>query len=318
MYNVAVIGVGGIARVHMKTLNQIPDVRLVAIMDADQERANSTASEFGTQAVPDYRAAIEAADVVFLCTPPHIRREIAIAAAQAGKHLFIEKPLALTLEDADAMIAAARDGGVQMMIGYVLRFTPSFRKLRELLKEGVLGELKSCMTQRYSYLNYAKSAWMNSPEMSGGIVLEFLTHDIDWLSWLGGHPQMAYAAATTANPAGRIIDTVWANLTFQQGMGTTLASYSMPVSNTLLAVQGDRGMAAVQGTGPLHVKLFDGSAQEYEMIAGGYDYLTQNLTFFDCLKDGRPVEVNGQVGRAALEVALALVQSAAIHEVVRL
>jgi len=103
-------------------------------------------------------------DAVWVCTEPFNRREIVTTAAQAGKHIFTEKPVANTLADADAMIAAAHQAKVKYMLGYCLRFWQPYRLFRDTFMSGELGELTSCWMRRFMPWNPRKMVWPSGPE----------------------------------------------------------------------------------------------------------------------------------------------------------
>ena len=117
----AIIGAGMVARYHAKAIERTPGARLIAVCRSDQARAEETAAQFGVPCLADYAALLahEAVDAVCICTPSGMHAEQTIAAARAGKHVLVEKPMALTLADADAMIGACAQAGV--LLGVALQ-----------------------------------------------------------------------------------------------------------------------------------------------------------------------------------------------------
>lgn len=142
---VAIIGCGGISRGHARGYLQSPDLfEVVACCDERGELAEERAQQLGAKFVTaDYREVIASDDVdaVDICLPHHLHAEVAIAAAQAGKHVLVEKPIANTLDEANAMIEAAKKSGVVLMVAHNERYMPVYRKAKELVEQGIQDRL---------------------------------------------------------------------------------------------------------------------------------------------------------------------------------
>ncbi|MBM4040327.1 MAG: Gfo/Idh/MocA family oxidoreductase, partial [Planctomycetes bacterium] len=141
---VGVVGCGGIFRgAHVPYLQWRTDrARVVAVADAKRENAQQEADRFGAVLCGDWKALVKRGDVdaVIIATHPRPHCEIAVAAARAGKHILLEKPMCRTVAEADRMIAAAEKAGVTLQVAYIFRFWPSYLKLKELLGDGTLGK----------------------------------------------------------------------------------------------------------------------------------------------------------------------------------
>src|SRR5689334_15853808 len=139
----AIIGAGMVARYHATAIERTAGARLVAICRADQARAEETAAQFGVPCLADYTELLARDDVdaVCICTPSGMHAEQAIAAARAGKHVLVEKPIALTLADADAMIAACAQAGVRLGVALQRRTDPAFQRVYAAVGAGQLGRL---------------------------------------------------------------------------------------------------------------------------------------------------------------------------------
>ena len=132
---VGVIGSGGIFRgLHAPYFEQTKLAKIVAVADVNEKNAQEQAKRFGAEAYTDFRALLERKDVdaVDLCTHPAPHRDITVAAAQAGKHILLEKPMCRTVAEADEMIAAAKKARVQLQVAYMMRFNPNYMKLKEM------------------------------------------------------------------------------------------------------------------------------------------------------------------------------------------
>src|SRR5215211_9469482 len=139
----AILGAGMVARYHATAIGRIPGARLIAIGRSDPARAEETAAQFGVPCLVDEAALLARGDVdaVCICTPSGLHAQQAIAAARAGKHVLVEKPLALTLADADAMIAACTQAGVRLGVALQRRTEPEFQRVHAAIAAGQLGRL---------------------------------------------------------------------------------------------------------------------------------------------------------------------------------
>lgn len=128
MVRIGLLGCGFIGKVHAKAYAQIPDAKVVAVVDRDSGRAKEVAEELGAEVVPvvDDLLSRQDIDMVDVCLPTYLHADHVIAAARAGKHVLCEKPMALSLEQADAMIEATEQAGVAFMVGHTLRFWPEY------------------------------------------------------------------------------------------------------------------------------------------------------------------------------------------------
>ena len=184
---IAMIGCGGIARAHLKGIAETSGTRLVAAMDVAQERAQKTAEEFGGRATTDLDDVLSdsAVDAVVLPLPHHLHCPVTIQAAQAGKHVMVEKPMARNLSEAQQMVNAAQEAGVQLMVGQSTRFQPEVWKAKQIISEGKLGRVRQCIFQRVFLVDRLSTPWRYSTEECGGLYLPlFGSHDVDMILWL--------------------------------------------------------------------------------------------------------------------------------------
>jgi len=164
--NLGLIGAGGIGRHLAWQLRPLSEARLAGVYDADPALAQHAAEELETAAYESLDALLDASEIeaYILATPPHTHYELGMQVLQRGKHLFCEKPLALTVEHCDAMLDAARQAGVQLMAGQVLRLFPLFWQSKQWLQEGVIGEPIAVSLQRRGYeINLFREGWRPTP-----------------------------------------------------------------------------------------------------------------------------------------------------------
>lgn len=143
-FNIAIIGLGGVAQAHMQAFELLPDLRIVAVCDVREEVAQAVADKVQAQAYTDYRDLLNSShiDLVMVLTPASTHREIVEAVAQAGHHVFCEKPLAVTLEDGEAIVNACQQAKVKLFYGSCYRYLPAVKKAYELIRSGVIGEIQ--------------------------------------------------------------------------------------------------------------------------------------------------------------------------------
>ena len=222
---IAIIGCGGIARAHLEAMKDLP-ARPVVMVDIDEGRARQYAQAYGADrhATRIEDALADDVDAAIICLPHHLHRQAAVAAAERGKHVLTEKPMALSLQEADAMIEAARRNHVCLMVGQVLRFRGANVKARQLIREGRIGEPRNAIRRRLSRSREFPSPWARDPAQAGGWVLYgYGSHEVDMLLWLfDTHARRVYAQARRNNPYWNDDDEVSLQMELANGMIATL------------------------------------------------------------------------------------------------
>lgn len=184
----AVVGCGQIAEAHCKAIATLAQAELHTAVDSDLGRARDTAQRYGaSRATADYGDVLQDGDidVVVLCLPHDLHAPFAIHAAEAGKHILVEKPMALNESEAQAMIDAAEVHGVQLSIGQSSRCIPSFWKARELISSEAIGRVVNVLHQRLHYVEALSTDWRRDLDACGGLYLPiFGSHDIDAILWI--------------------------------------------------------------------------------------------------------------------------------------
>jgi myo-inositol 2-dehydrogenase / D-chiro-inositol 1-dehydrogenase len=203
--NVGVVGCGRVTALrHLPALRRADGVRAVALADLDTGRAAALAREHGLASVHErYEDLIAASDVdaVAVCIPAALHAEVVVAALEVGKHVLVEKPLALSLEDADRIGEAASDSHSVVMIGLNLRHHRLLRRARDLVLGGVLGELQAVRTAFTSSFDYRATAapWRLRREHGGGAVGEMAPHHLDlWRFLTGLEIQQVFATSSSS------------------------------------------------------------------------------------------------------------------------
>jgi predicted dehydrogenase len=320
--SIALIGAGFMAGVHAGSYAGLRDrarVRVVCALDG----ADAIAADLGAEVSRDWEATVAApdVDVVDICLPTPLHRPVAERALAAGKHVLLEKPIALSLEDADAIGAAAADAGRVLMVGHVLRYMPEIVELRRRLATGELGRPLAATALRLS-APPDWNAWMTDPAKSGGVLVDMMIHDFDILNALLGPARRVRASAAAG---GRHVQV---QLEHDGAFAAVEGSHAMPASypftanlrvlcergvleHRFVAGAGDEVDAAMQSTLGIHPAA--GEAGRYHEAIDPWG--AQIAHFLDCVETGaEPSDGSFAQARAALAVALAARQAAETGE----
>jgi predicted dehydrogenase len=270
MIRIAIIGCGGIADYHGPQLAKLPNVNVVGTCDVLEQKARGLAEKLGVgKWCTDYRELLDGVDAVWVCTPPFARVDIITAAADAGKHIFSEKPIALNLKDADTMIAAAKKAKVKYMLGYCFRFWNPYKLLHDTFASGELGELVSCWGRRYESCDM-RGTWFGDQEKSGGVMLDNASHLVDWVRWVGGDVKTVFAKTFRIHPNSQADDHGGVLLFFENGgMGAVEQSLSSWVTENTIGLVGTKGGMIVSRDGVVRRRIgAEGTEQIVDVEAG--------------------------------------------------
>jgi UDP-N-acetylglucosamine 3-dehydrogenase len=301
------IGCGGIANGHLPAYRDVEGIETVAVCDIDEQAARERAEQFDVPAVyTDWRELLEddRVDAVSVLLPHHLHRDVTVVAAEAGKHVLCEKPMATSLADVDAMIAAADEAGVVLMVGQILRFRAANVRARELIREGAVGEVCNVLRRRLGKSEGFRSAWARKPEEAGGWVLYgYGAHEVDMILWLtDGAPGDVYAQARVNNEYWNDYDELTVQMSLVDGpISTYQHSINTPFGAWECTVIGTEGAMLVR-TG--EIQLGD------EVIEVPLDspaaWRAQVGEFARAIREGDEPEASGKDVRAtmaALEAA---------------
>jgi predicted dehydrogenase len=324
---VAVIGPGRISRAHLVAIrNNTSVAELAAIvgLPSEHERTVALATEFAAgRACDDLDAALadEAIDAVVLTVPNHLHRELAVKALRAGKHVLVEKPLANTVEDADAMIAAAEAAGRVLMVAQCRRFFPAAAEARRRITE--LGRPLDITHVLGVHVEDAKTDWWRSASMTGGLALGLNgPHVIDTILWLmGDEPIRVYAQTSRLRPQkweGE--DQATVVLTFADGSIATghLSLNLKPEANERWIV-GPQGCMQLSNDRTLVLNgecVVNGKLSAY--IDGDESFDTQFREFVTAIREGRAPLASAAEVRPSVAVLAAALESAARNQPISL
>jgi len=318
-----VIGACGIARRRTIPEGIVPasNATLVAVTDVNQSGTKEVAEESGARPCADADEVLRMPEVqaVYLATPNYLHKELALAAARAGKHVLCEKPLAVTSADIQEMIAGCERAGVLLGVGFMMRFNVYHRKLREMIDDGSLGVPVFARGQMTCWYPPMEGVWRQDPKQGGGGSLADMgTHVIDVLEMLLGRTKSVLCRTFNRVHSYPVEDTAILILEFESGAaGIVDASFAIPdeASEFVLEVYGSKG--AVKGKyslaqgpgGDMRACLLEATegydAQQTVESKGGFQPLqleTRNTyqaeieAFSQAVLDGGPAPVSGEDG----------------------
>lgn len=312
------IGCGAMGKSLATQLRAIEQAELVAVCDVADEAAKALATELGVWATNNLDELLMRDDVnaVLIATPPFLHAEQTVAAAQAGKHVFCEKPMALTLDECDHMIAACQASGVNLMVGHVLRYYPIHAKVKEVVDSGKLGRLLCVTVHRLGggYSDVWAKDWRTKRALSGGMLMEVNIHELDFLRWVGGEVESVFAAGDNyLHSDCDFPDCVLVTLQFRSGaLGLLHASQVSAAGNYGGRADCERGSLLFPDLwrGELVVQSADG-----RQVFKADELSTENPVrkelreFVASILEHRPPAITGADGRAAVALALAAYRS---------
>jgi UDP-N-acetyl-2-amino-2-deoxyglucuronate dehydrogenase len=331
MMRFALVGCGRIAKRHtdLLGLGQIAGARLVSVCDVVAERARHYGERFDVPWFTDFHEMARQvdADVFVILTESGHHAEHALALAPYGRHIMVEKPMALTLADADAMIDACDRHGVKLFVVKQNRFNVPVIKLRQALEAGRLGRLvlgtvrvRWCRTQAY----YDQDAWRGTWALDGGVLTNQASHHVDLLEWMMGEVDSVFARSLTALVDIEAEDTAVVLLRFRSGaLGVVEATTAVRPRDLegSLSILGERGSVEIGGFAVNQMKVWefvdplpeDSTVMEKFSVnppnVYGYGHQAYYEHVVDCIRNDRRQLVDGLEGRRSLELISAIYES---------
>lgn len=324
----AVIGAGAIAHhCHLPGYQQHPDCQLVALAEIDPSRAARAAKRFGVpRTYQNYRQMLEREhlDMVSICTPNYLHHEMAEAVARQGVHLLLEKPVALSVVDAEAIRQAVRAAGVQCMVGFTHRFYHSNQQARQLICDGAIGEpfmIRVRFAHKGPQPGWAMSDWFYRRDKSGGgALLDMGIHAMDICRYMMGPVASVSALVGTLRKDIEVDDNAVLSLGFasKRAFGYVEVGWTSCPGFTGLEIYGDDGTIIIDYAKPVELILGsigpDGvdrtERRQLPSPTQPQGWPRQMAAFVDCIRDGRDLPVNIDDGVAATAVAEAAASSA--------
>ena len=324
-YRVALIGAGAMGGEHGRQWKAVPGAEVVGVLAESREEAGRVAEAAGCPAFrrDEFDALLRQTrpDIVDVCAPTSYHREYVERAAAAGKVIFAEKPLARTLEDCDAIVEAVERAGVPLMAGHVLRFFPEYASAKRMVDAGGVGKPAAIRTARLGGMPQGWRGWYGDGAQSGGVVLDLMVHDFDWLRWTFGPIKRVFAQGLYGRPehAGKR-DYALVTLRLESGaVAHVTGSWAHPAGfRTTLEIAGDAGLIEHDSAYSASLMLAqhktaeggnEGAVQESPLAADENPYFLELSAFIEALQQGVPPPVTVYDAHAAARIALAALES---------
>ncbi|OQA43631.1 MAG: Glucose--fructose oxidoreductase precursor [Chloroflexi bacterium ADurb.Bin325] len=323
------IGCGRVAPRHAESFAALPDARLVAVADVRESRAAYFAQQYGVDLYTDYHALLARpdVDVVSICTPSGLHAQMTVDALQAGKHVVVEKPIALSLADADRMIAAAAAARRKLCVVLQNRYNPPMQDLRRIVDEGRLGRLLlgNATVRWYRPQEYYEDEWHGTWAMDGGALMNQSIHHIDALQWFMGRPESVFAFTGTLAHRMEAEDTGVAVIRFAGGTLGSVEGSTITYPENLegsVALFGELGSAKVGGTALNRKAVWKVAGElerEREILTRdqvdppsiyGTSHQKVIADMIEAIRDDRAPKTHGAEGRKSLALVLAIYESA--------
>lgn len=323
MKRVALLGSGFIAGVHMEGWKRIPGVEVVAFYEP--EPSPEFEQKYGKPRFSSFERLLEEqpVDLVDICLPTFLHRDFTERSARAGKHVFCEKPMALSVEDCRAMTEVCRKNGVSLMVGHALRFWGEYLKAQQLVSDGEIGTVRSIEAYRLALPpGWSISNWIVQPELSGGASLDLHIHDLDFANWLAGEPKEVFARGLLSDNGAW--DHAFSSVRYQSGIVAHLeggwmmrGDFPFTMGFRILGSEGivewefRAGVNIEERSGSVPLILYrNGQARQLFDVQGEDAYYLELKYFLECVERGRPVERGtAEQGTAAVRLALAAQKS---------
>ena len=312
---VGVVGAGFIGAIHLNAYAKMPDVEVVGVADALPEVAATGAAVVGARSYSSYEDLIAAEEVDFVdvCLPTAYHRNLALKAAREGKHVIVEKPIARSLEDAEAIIEAFDGNSKRLFVGHIVRFFPEYARIKAMIEAGDLGTIGVARTSRRSPFLRGWNDWYADWRMSGGVLLDLVIHDFDFLRWSLGEVERVYARGVLGREYNRL-DYALVTLRFEGGAIAHVEGqwgYPGPF-NYSIEVAGSRAMVTADSAGPEPIRLLGGpkeTGESPDFMLGKSPFQTELEHFIRCAAAGEEPIVDAQDAYEALRIGHAAIES---------
>lgn len=328
MVNFAIVGMGNIAKKHAEAIRNASDANLYAICDTDPARLKDAGNE--VKKYTDLGQMLEEnpdIHVVNICVPSGLHAKLTKIVAEHKRHIIVEKPMALSLEDAESMLKVAEENGVKLAVVHPSRFRPAIQALKEKMASGSFGTLSHAnATVRWNrnqdYYNQAE--WRGTKEFDGGVLMNQAIHDLDLLLWLMGPVECVQAMAATRLRNIQTEDVAAAVVQFKNGaLGVIEAATTIYPKNLeeSLAIFGETGSAKVSGRTANFIEIWDFEdttkedsvalverVKEDPFGKPGHQCIIEDM--IEAINEERSPIIDGKDGLAPVKLILAILESA--------
>jgi len=321
-HRIGLIGCGWIAPFHVAGLRQLGRRgEIVWAADPDEEHARAVTAEAGARAITDYRTGLQDIDCAFVLVPHHLHKQVTLDCLNAGCHVLLEKPIANSLDEADALIAAADESGKTFMVAYPHRYKRSFRLFKQAVDSGRYGRLIMLDSLIDDSVEGYLAEWMTrKATLGGGCLFSASGHQLDIMLWISGDVQIAYMVGTRGRVAMEGEDSAACILKFKNGsIGVVRHTWASPQVRTWYTMEamcekahviltctplGDQNTEGVRC--PWQTRIVARGKQEEVLLENseGLDLAPEIEHFFACVESGRRPETDGRMARKVSAVVL--------------
>lgn len=306
MIGFGIIGIGAMGRDHISSILHNSNAKLVALVDINKEKADGIAREYNVASYYDFRIMVEneELDAVVINLPHFLHKECMVYCAAHGLHTLVEKPMAISSEECEAMITAAKENNVKLMIGHVQRYFQENIMAKDIIKSGELGEVSTIVDIRNGlYFTPVRPKWFLDKGLSGGgVMMNFGAHSLDKIMWLLDSKVVHIAGnAGSLNSQFNIEGHAQAFITLENGVTATInySGYdSIPINETRIYLsKGEIKLCTGNG-------LWIGKNREYKKVHeanSSNPFQLQMNDFIDCIISDKEPKISGLYGKHIIE-----------------
>jgi UDP-N-acetyl-2-amino-2-deoxyglucuronate dehydrogenase len=337
MINFAIVGCGHIAKKHAESIENAEGANLFAVCDTIPANMEYYFETYGVETYTDFDEMLQndQIDVINICTPSGFHAPLAIKAANAGKHVVVEKPIALTRQDSDAIIEACAKNGVKLSVVHPNRFRPVMIELKKAMEENKIGKLShGNATVRWNRNQeyYDQAPWRGTKAYDGGVLMNQAIHNLDLLLWFMGDVEEVYSMDATRLRNIETEDVSTGVVRFKDGsLGVIEAATTVYPQNLeeTISIFGETGTVKIGGRNALYVDHWnvasmneDETNQLIERVKQdplgkpGHQWIIEDM--ISSIKEDRQPIVTGEDGKKALLLVLALNKSAELNQPVKI
>lgn len=287
MIRIGIIGAGPMGRRNAKGLAEHRErCRITCIVDPNTEAAQTAAQPYDARVFDNHTTALDEVDAVVIATPNHMHADQAVACAAAGKHVFIEKPMALSTADADRIVDAVESAGVASLIGFSVRFDAVPHTMKSIFESGELGALRSIWSRRISFSRAGRrpgKPWRADIAKSGGVLSELMAHEIDWMVSVAGMPETVYCRKMSREHSDeRNNDHIWMMLGFADEVtGTIEGSQMGTIADFYRGLMAEKGSLFTRAWGRQLYRQTSGDSEDHLENLSGFDKYAHFLDVID-------------------------------------
>lgn len=321
---IGIVGAGSMGHAHAPSWKLLKSMgaELVGVVTNRPESAKAFAQQYDLKPYTSIDALIEDVDILDICTPTNLHKEMTIKAAQAGKHVICEKPIALTVEDAKIMIDACEKAGVRLFIAHVVRFVSQYQAAKRSIDAGHIGKPCVIRLTRAGYQpRKSTDNWFVDAERSGGMMLDLMIHDYDYARWLSGDVKRVFAKSARAENPQSPGDYALVTLRFVDGTIAHIEggwAYPPGFFRTSMDIAGTDGLIewSSDDVETMHTHLANPPKVQADEVAvpgakaADSPFTRQLGHFYDCIRNQSEPIVTAHDALQALEIGLAAIESA--------